>query len=68
MRGEQIRLWELQRGLAEQKPLLPLLLAGEFDQAKQKLDDTAPRMAGLKIADREKPFGVASFSQLGRKP
>ena len=48
MTEELIRLWHLERELAEQEMILPLLAASEFDQAKEKIDSITDAIETLR--------------------
>ena len=50
MTEELIRLWHLETELAEQEMKLPLLVAGEFNQAKEKIDSITDAIEALKAS------------------
>ena len=58
MTEELIRLWNLEREFIEQEKILPHLAAGEFDQAKQKLDSVSDAIEALRVVGFG-PFNVS---------
>jgi hypothetical protein len=50
MTEELIRLWHLEKEFAEQEKILPLLAAGDFNEARQKLDNISDAIETLRVA------------------
>ena len=59
MTEELIRLWHLEMELAEQEMVLPLLAAGEFDQAREKIDSITDAIEALRVVGFGPFDGVA---------
>ena len=50
MTEELIRLWHLEGELAEQEMILPLLAAGEFERAKEKINNITDAIEALRVS------------------
>jgi hypothetical protein len=58
MTEELIRLWHLERELAEQEMILSLVPAAEFSQAKEKLDSITDAIEALRASGLGGPLTV----------